>query len=427
MRGAVEPLPPSRHVALVACEACAGLARHVHRSAYRAASARAAAARRRRPRRRRRLRNESWPDRVFSSRRVAPRCGGRGLGGDDGRGDGARWLAAGAAPGGVLVASIEAAAARSCWVELHDLCREGGAAVVALGSVESASAGAGGGGVRRQGGGSGGGGGASRRKSGGGGKGGGGPATNDNGNDDAAAAASTAACAALEGVLSRHRVALLEGVLTGDGTLPRDFETLSAAEREEVDDAREDCRALLRGAVFVEAAGTVRAIEALTSHASASASAAAAAAAAAAADGAAQSDALVRSVCALEAALHALSAAAKPLGSLSCPPLSAALASLLPAAAQVASGLMSAGEGAGRGLLATLLILIGSLSAWLADGTSRHAEVACVLPVLLASLNVSEPSRPQYGAALEAGARRMRRDHETLRGGARRRARRLPV
>ena len=145
----------------------------------------------------------------------------------------------------------------------------------------------------------------------------------------------------IEPALRRHRLALLEGVLLSDGALPRGFASLSAAEIEEVDEAREDCRALLRGAVFVEVSATAAAVEALRAHAAASTASALAA----------QPDSLLASVCALEAALHAMSAAAKPLGTAACAPLGEVVCTLLPAAAQLASNLLAAGEGAGRGLL----------------------------------------------------------------------------
>ena len=59
----------------------------------------------------------------------------------------------------------------------------------------------------------------------------------------------------------------------------------------------------------------------------------------------------------------------------------------VPAAAHLASDLMAAGIGLGRGLLCTLLILIGSLSTYFSEGP---AELKSDLPIVLASLNVPE-------------------------------------
>ena len=46
----------------------------------------------------------------------------------------------------------------------------------------------------------------------------------------------------LEPLLSPHRPMLLQRMAQGDGSLPAEFERLSSEEREEVHDAREECR-----------------------------------------------------------------------------------------------------------------------------------------------------------------------------------------
>ena len=93
-----------------------------------------------------------------------------------------------------------------------------------------------------------------------------------------------------------------------------------------------------------------------------------------------------------------MSASAKPLGRRACAPLSSALTTLPAPAAQMASNLMASGEGLGRALLCSILVLIGSLSAWLAEPTRGITEVSSVLPIALASLHVPRRRRsPAHG------------------------------
>lgn len=94
---------------------------------------------------------------------------------------------------------------------------------------------------------------------------------------------------------------------------------------------------------------------------------------------------------ALESALHALSAAAKPLGARESAEV-AAVMRRLPAVGAHAATLMARGggaAGAGRQLLATSLVLLGAYVGWLA-APGRRAELSAVVPLLLSSLSVSE-------------------------------------
>lgn len=117
---------------------------------------------------------------------------------------------------------------------------------------------------------------------------------------------------------------------------------------------------------------------------------AAAALAAAAAPGASR-DALRDASLALEASLHALSAAAKQHGVRGSPSLADAISHVLPAAANLASELARAAEGLGRGLLCTVLVLVGAFAAWLGGGgPDRAAAVGAILPVVLSSIAVPE-------------------------------------
>ena len=221
----------------------------------------------------------------------------------------------------------DAGGARGCWIELHDLC-------------------------------------------------------NETPFDDKASTAGSAQ-ATLDALLAPFRAGVLNGILCGGGALPSNFEVLSLEDRAAVEEAREDCRALLRGTIFVREEATHAAIDALRQHA------------ASLVEGAAStsSEELEGRVRALEATLHALSAAAKPLGRhQGCAPLSEALSQLIPPTAELSKSFMASGIGLGRGLLCALLIWIGSLATWL-GGPGREPIVACVLPVVLASLDVSEEER----------------------------------
>ena len=201
---------------------------------------------------------------------------------------------------------------------------------------------------------------------------------------------STALQQAFSALLSSFRLPLLESVVKSGGALPLDFEHLSLEERGECEDGREECRALLRGAVYVGDDIIDAAIDGLRQHAEAAVQAATVAG-----GGAGEASLTANTIahlCDLEAALHAMSAVSKPLGHRACPPLSAVFASLLPAAARLTSSILSsngAARGFARGLLTTMLILIGSLSVWL-SGVERTNEVASILPIVLASISVPE-------------------------------------
>ena len=249
----------------------------------------------------------------------------------------------------------ESAAARGCWIELHDLILQG---------EDDGSGGSGGGG-------------------GGGSTGAGikGPPSE--------------AALALESALAPFRSPLLESVLSCGGQLPSNLGVLPAAERDAVDDTREECRALLRGAVFVGDGVVEAALEALRqraekvlAHADTAREAFLQAATVEAQANAGR--ALSESARIVEAVLHATSAAAKPLGPHRlCVPLSILFSSVLPAASRLAEFLISKGEGLGRALLATQLVLVGAFASWLAH-PERASEVQSVLPLVLASLRVPE-------------------------------------
>lgn len=229
----------------------------------------------------------------------------------------------------------EAGGARSCWVELHDVCH--------MSSPSSP------------------------------------------------AAVDSSCLAHLDQLLAQHRAALLHGVVCGAGMLPRDFGLLSLADREAAHEAREDCRALLRGAVFIGDTTVDAAVDAMRERAAALIEQTAAHLSQCAADSrvAPAPDELAASIGALEATLHALSAAAKPIGRRACAPLSQLLCSLSAPVAQLASSTSEARVSLARNLLCSMLILVGSLAAWLAE-PGREREVQCVLPVVLASLGVPE-------------------------------------
>ena len=191
--------------------------------------------------------------------------------------------------------------------------------------------------------------------------------------------------AALDAALSPFRPALLEGVLRSGGRLPYGFASLSAAERDAIDDVREECRALLRGAVFVDAAVVDGALEALRIEAERAISTSSTPTAASASSHSDVAEGIVQ----LEAVLHATSAAAKSIGRRDCAPLSALICAAFPAVSSLASTLMASGDGYGRGLLTTQLILVGAFAQWLGEPT-RALEMTYVLPTILASLSVPE-------------------------------------
>jgi len=247
----------------------------------------------------------------------------------------------------------ESAAARGCWIELHDLMLQG-------------------------------------EDGGSGGSGGGGGSTGAGLKGPPSEAA-----LALESALAPFRPRLLESVLSCGGQLPPNMAALPAAERDTVDETREECRALLRGAVFVgdgvvEAALDVLRLRAEKVLAHAETAREAFLQAATVQAQAVAGRALNESARLLEAVLHATSAAAKPLGPHRlCAPLSILFSSVLPAASRLAEFLMAKGEGLGRALLATQLVLVGAFAAWLAH-PERASEVRDVLPLVLASLRVPE-------------------------------------
>ena len=176
-----------------------------------------------------------------------------------------------------------------------------------------------------------------------------------------------------------------------------------------VDEAREDCRALLRGAVFIGDATTDAAVDSLRRQADE-----AAVAAAAAVEG--RAGGMAEAVARLEACMHAISAASRSIGRRPCAPLAATLTTSLPAVAQLAHALLARGDGRGRGLLCTALILVGAFASWFAaEGSGAAAGkgtvlgqigeldrpstagqstpsgvLAAVLPMVLGSLSVSE-------------------------------------
>ena len=85
---------------------------------------------------------------------------------------------------------------------------------------------------------------------------------------------STALQQAFSALLSSFRLPLLESVVKSGGALPLDFEQLSLEERGECEDGREECRALLRGAVYVGDDIIDAAIDGLRQHAEAAVQAA---------------------------------------------------------------------------------------------------------------------------------------------------------
>jgi hypothetical protein len=180
--------------------------------------------------------------------------------------------------------------------------------------------------------------------------------------------------------LASFRLPLLHGVLHGPGAFPPDFALLSAEDRDAIIDAREDCRALLRGAIFVDPGSIDTCLDALNAHACAMASSAA--------------EALqifpcvdMRAALSLEASLHAMSAAGKPLGQAPCSSLAKIVQHLLPVAANIAGQMISCGRAEGRALLCTILIFIGSISSWLVH---QPECVNVAAPLLLESFKVPE-------------------------------------
>ena len=194
----------------------------------------------------------------------------------------------------------------------------------------------------------------------------------------------------LEARLSKYRAPLLEGVIRGAGALPRNLGTLSAEERGIIDEVREECRALLRGAVFVGDATVDLAIEALRTHA------AAAIERGMARDGRRRRRRGRRGACRVRWNARGDPSrderAAKPLArSRACAPLSSALTTLPAPAAQMASNLMASGEGLGRALhFARSSYLLARSPRALAEPTRGITEVSSVLPIALASLHVPE-------------------------------------
>lgn len=94
----------------------------------------------------------------------------------------------------------------------------------------------------------------------------------------------------------------------------------------------------------------------------------------------------------LESALHAISAAAKSIGTRHSAAVGRLLGETIPLAASIAAQLMSRGHGLGRGLLATMLVLVGVLSSWIGGQCAgdRVGEAAGAVHLIHSSLGVAE-------------------------------------
>ena len=110
---------------------------------------------------------------------------------------------------------------------------------------------------------------------------------------------------------------------------------------------------------------------------------------------------------AVEVALHAASALAKPLGAQPCAPLSAMMTEQVPRAFALARRLLEATppHPFGRPLLCTALIFVSAYASWLGGlgpfgrpPLERCAEVQAVLPMLIYSLSVAEDDPDPRGA-----------------------------
>ena len=178
-------------------------------------------------------------------------------------------------------------------------------------------------------------------------------------------------------------------------TVPDGFlDALTAADRDDFALLREDMRNLLRASLHGagEVATAARRLhELIASHLPPD-------------DGAPPPEG---SWVAVEVALHAASALAKPLGAQPCVPLSAMMTEQVPRAFALARRLLEATppHPFGRPLLCTARIFVSAYASWLGGlgpfgrpPLERCAEVQAVLPMLIYSLSVAEDDPDPRGA-----------------------------
>ena len=178
-------------------------------------------------------------------------------------------------------------------------------------------------------------------------------------------------------------------------TVPDGFlDVLTAADRDDFALLREDMRNLLRASLHGagEVATAARRLhELIASHLPPD-------------DGAPPPEG---SWVAVEVALHAASALAKPLGAQPCAPLSAMMTEQVPRAFALARRLLEATppHPFGRPLLCTACIFVSAYASWLGGlgpfgrpPLERCAEVQAVLPMLIYSLSVAEDDPDPRGA-----------------------------